>query len=88
MNMEGPMVCGNGTPFGFRSTPKIFKVVADTAVYFPRKRGTSKMHYLDYLEHQTHNKALQLAMDWCNRLGMPIAKSTTEGPAECIVGLR
>ena len=30
MNMEGPMVCGNDTPFGFRSTPKIFKVVADT----------------------------------------------------------
>ena len=46
------------------------------------------MHYLDYLEHQIHNKALQLAMEWCNRLGMPIAESNIEGPVECIVGLR
>ena len=83
------MVCGNGTPFGFRSIPKIFEVVADTLLFiFQENEAHQNMHYLDYLEHQTHNKAFQLAMEWCNRLGMPIAECTTEGPAECIVGLR
>ena len=33
------------------------------------------------------SQALQLAMDWCNRLGMPIEKSKTEGSAESITFL-
>ena len=33
------------------------------------------------------SQALQLAMDWCNRLGVPIAESKTEGPAETITFL-
>ena len=71
--------------------PKFLKyIVADTLQFIFQENGVHQnMHYLDYLEHQTHNKALQLAMDWCNRLlGVLIAESTTEDPAECIVGLR
>ena len=32
-------------------------------------------------------QALQLVMDWYNRLGVPIAESKTEGPAETIIFL-
>ena len=33
------------------------------------------------------SQALQLAMDWCNRLGVLIAESKIEGPAEAIIFL-
>ena len=72
--------------FGLRLIPKIFKAVADTLRFIFQENGV--YHNMHYLEHQTHNKALQLAMEWCNRLGMPIAESNIEGPVECIVRLR
>ena len=81
-------------PFGLRSAPKIFTAMADALQFILQENGVHEIiHYLDDFMlfgvpgTPQCSQALRLAMDWCNRLGVPIAESKTEGPAETITFL-
>ena len=74
--------------------PKVFTAVADALQFILEKHGVHRiMQYLDdFLLFGAPGssqccEALQLAMDCCNRLGVPIAERKTEGPKECITFL-
>ena len=91
---RGELFVDTALPFGLRSAPKIFTAVADALQFILQEKGVQRiMHYLDdflvFGEPSTLqcSKALQLAMEWCTRLGVPIAESKTEGPAEYITFL-
>ena len=75
-------------PFNLRSAPKIFTAVADALQFIMQKNGVHRiMHYLLLFGLPGSVQccqALQLAMDCCTRLGVPVAESKIEGPTECI----
>ena len=81
-------------PFGLRSAPKFFTTVPDVLRFILQGQGVHRiMHYLDdFLLFGAPGtsqccEALRQAMDWCTRLGVPIAEGKTEGPTECITFL-
>ena len=81
-------------PFGLRSAPKIFTVVADALQYILQEQGVSHiMHYLDDFllfgspGTSDYQKALHTAMQECSRLGVPIAEHKTEGPTQVLTFL-
>ena len=89
MIWEGQLYVDLALPFGLRSAPKIFTAVADALQFVLQENGVHRiMHYLDdFMQFGAPgtpqcSQVLQVAMDWCNRLGMPIAESKTEGPTE------
>ena len=81
-------------PFGLRSAPKLFNAVADALQWIMEHNGVPELlHYLDdflifgapdSLECQ---QALEKALQLCLQLGVPVAKSKTEGPATSIIFL-
>ncbi len=74
-------------PFGLRSAPKIFNAVADALQRHLIQAGVERFHYLDdYIlvgppHSQVCQTQLQILLDECARLGVPIADHKTEGPA-------
>ena len=94
MIWNGQLYVDTALPFGLRSAPKIFTAVADALQFIMQKHGVHRiMHYLDdfllFGAPGTEQccQALQLAMDCCTRLGVPIAESKIEGPTERITFL-
>ena len=78
-------------PFGLRSAPKLFNAVADALAWiFGRASGSMPLHYLDdflFLGPPTSREcgaALQMALDRCAELGVPISVEKLEGPSTCI----
>ena len=81
-------------PFGLRSAPKLFTALADTLEWMVRQHGAQHIwHYLDdFLTcgaagSQECRLNLQLLVDICNYLGVPLAEEKVEGPADCLVFL-
>ena len=80
-------------PFGLRSAPKIFNVVADTLQWIIEKRGVTGLHYLDdfFLTGRAGSKdcaqALEKALECCAHLGIPVAPLKTQGPTTKLVFL-
>lgn len=81
-------------PFGLRSAPKIFNALADALQWIFIQNGVPMVaHYLDdFLVLGAPNSAecqrsLDLAIQLCHLLGVPIAVHKTEGPAQVIVFL-
>ena len=75
-------------PFGLRSAPKIFNVLADLLEWILLNQGVSFiMHYLDdYLTIGPPNSPichqnLQLLIEVCGMLGIPLATHKVEGPS-------
>ena len=75
-------------PFGLRSAPKIFSAFSDALAWVLYARGVAwQLHYLDDflfmgLPGSTScARALQVTMDTCRQLGVPVATHKTEGPA-------
>ncbi len=75
-------------PFGLRSAPKIFNAVADALQWHLIQAGVERLfHYLDdYIlvgppRSQVCQSQLQILLEECARLGVPIADHKTEGPA-------
>ena len=73
---RGELFVDTALPFGLRSAPIIFTAVADALQFILQEKGVQHiMHYLDdflvFGEPSTLHcsKALQLAMEWCTRLG-------------------
>ena len=75
-------------PFGLRSVPKIFSTFADALAWILHSRGVAwQLHYLDDFlfmgppADESCAKVLEVALDTCKELGVPVAAHKTEGPA-------
>ena len=94
MQWEGQVYVDAALPFGLRSAPKIFNALADGLEWIAKQHGVEYVwHYLDDFitcdaagskECQLH---LQLLLDICKHLGVPIADKKVEGPSTCLVFL-
>lgn len=78
-------------PFGLRSAPKVFNVVADALLWIMRSKGVQPViHYLDdYLffgppHSMVCGDNLKSALAVCDSLGVPVAQVKVEGPA-CVI---
>ena len=71
-------------PFGLRSAPKVFNAVADALEWIMQKHGIlHTLHYLDdflFLERDHCGRILQLALQICEELGVPVAPEKVKGP--------
>ena len=81
-------------PFGLRSAPKIFNVLADALLWIMYRRGIHfGLHYLDDFlfagppGSTEREAALAVAIECCRILGVPIAVEKTVGPSTKITFL-
>ena len=94
MEWQGLAYIDTTLPFGLRSAPKIFTAVADMLEWVFQKRGVKHVrHYLDdfILLGPTHNdtcqKGLDVVLETCECLGVPLALEKLEGPTTCLTFL-
>ena len=94
MAWDGSIYIDTVLPFGLRSAPKIFNAVADGLQWIACGRGVSDLDHLldDFITTGQPNsdecaRNLDILVDTCRILGMPIAPSKTEGPATTLVFL-
>ena len=78
-------------PFGLRSAPKLFSVVADALAWAMFARGVSYLlHYLDDFMAlgPAGSSECQIALDTalavCEELGVPVAHHKTKGPTQAL----
>ena len=81
-------------PFGLRSAPKIFNVVADALEWCLRQRGIRHIfHYLDDFiivappQSTECAEAAAILDNTCRALGIPLAAHKRDGPATCVIFL-
>ena len=81
-------------PFGLRSSPKIFTAVADALEWVFRHRGvTWCTHYVDDFltvgrpESGECRSNLQVMLETCGRLGVPLKADKLEGPSTTLTFL-
>lgn len=81
-------------PFGLRSAPKLFNILADLLTWILEYMGVSPiMHYLDdFLTlgppgTHTCSHNLQVIQEICQHLGVPLALEKVEGPSESLTFL-
>ena len=92
MKWDGQLYIDPMLPFGLRSAPKIFNVVAD-AWHLHRTQIQFIRHYLDdyiIIAPPSSNQGvhdLQLLLRECTRLGVPVVAHKTCGPATCLTFL-
>ena len=92
--------CGNQLhidtclPFGLRSAPKLFNILADLLSWILEKKGVSPiMHYLDDFltvglpESLTCLHNLELIKEVCQYLGVPLALENVDGPTHSLTFL-
>ena len=91
---QGEVYVDTALPFGLRSAPKIFTAVADALQWILEQEGVPRMfHYLDdFLLFGAPGgsdgaRIFNVAMDWCKKLGVPIADHKTEGPTSVLTFL-
>ena len=81
-------------PFGLRSAPKLFNILADLLSWIlETQMVTPVLHYLDdFLTISPQDSPscannLQKIKDTCSMLGIPLALEKVEGPSQCITFL-
>ena len=91
---DGGVYIDTVLPFGLRSAPKIFNAVADGLQWIACERGMSDLdHFLDDFITTGHPNTdecarnLDILVDTCHILGMPLALSKKEGPATSLIFL-
>ena len=84
----GEVYIDTALPFGLRSAPKIFSVLADALAWVLYQEGVSyQLHYLDDFlllgppGSSACSEALACTQRVCRNLGVPIASHKTEGPS-------
>lgn len=94
MMWEGKLYIDTVLPFGLRSAPKIFNAIADGLQWVAFARGASYLNYFldDYITVSPPNSPvclnnLDVLMDSCTQLGLPIALDKHEGPSTCLTFL-
>ena len=83
-----------GLPFGLRSAPKLFNILADLLAWIVSQKGVSIcLHYLDdFLTMSppataTCQSNLATLMSTCEDLGIPLATEKLEGPSTTLTFL-
>ena len=78
-------------PFGLRSAPRLFNILADLLTWSAEQRGISfVIHYLDDFltvgppSSDTCQRNLDILMQLCDDLGVPLALEKVEGPSTTI----
>ena len=77
-------------PFGLRSAPKIFNVVADCLNWVFRKHGVTSIHYLDDFlivgrgDSRECDDSLKKALQLCSELGVMVSFKKLEGPSSTL----
>ena len=92
MEGSGNVYIDNVLPFGLRSAPKVFNAVADALEWILYKQGiTHVLHYLDdflFLDPSItggeESNVLSLALQTCEKLGVPIVPGKVKGPASVL----
>ena len=88
------MYVDTALPFGFRSAPKIFSAVANALEWIAKDNGIQDLwHDLD--DFITCGEAasdecrldLELLVEICRHLGVPLAEEKVEGPSTCLTFL-
>ena len=92
MEWKGDVYIDTCLPFGLRSAPKLFNVLADLLEWILRHHGVSfLLHYQDdYLtmgppQTQICQHNLRLLTEVCAMLGIPLALEKVEGPPTIIL---
>ena len=88
MQWKGSLYVDTVLPFGLRSAPKLFNVIADAVQYIARSQGVQHItHYLDdYIilggpGLEKCGTDLRTLIELCHCLGVPLADEKIEGPA-------
>ena len=91
MVWNGELFVDGALPFGLRSAPKLFSVVADGLLWIVSQHGVQHaIHYLDDIlllgppASGECRRALATSLDLCGALGLPISTHKTEGPSTVI----
>ena len=94
MEWQGQVYVDTALPFGLRSAPKIFTALADLLEWIIRKRGVDHVdHYLDDFIilgptcDSRCKRGLDVVLELCERLGVPLAMEKLEGPTTCLTFL-
>ena len=81
-------------PFGLRSAPKLFNILADLLSWIVEQRGVSmSLHYLDDFltmgpaSSTLCQKNLSMFQQVCDELGIPLATEKIEGPSTSLTFL-
>ena len=81
-------------PFGLRSAPKLFNVLADLLLWILEQQGVSPiMHYLDNFltlappDSMTCQRNLDIIKSVCLHLGVPLAFEKVKGPSTSLTFL-
>ena len=81
-------------PFGLRSAPKLFNILADLLTWITKQRGVSfSMHYLDDFllvgppDSPICQHNLDVFTQVCEELGIPLAIEKVEGPSTSLTFL-
>jgi len=81
-------------PFGLRSAPKLFNVLADLLSWMlTQKQVSPVLHYLDDFLAMGHSGSstcahnLATIKEICSTLGIPLALEKVEGPSHCLTFL-
>ena len=88
MRWRGELLAERALPFGLRSAPKLFTAVADALLWIMGRHGVSHaLHYLDDFlilgppNSSGCSRSLEISLELCRVLGVPIAEHKLEGPA-------
>ena len=88
MSWKGELYIDHCIPFGLRSAPRLFNILADLLSWATQKAGVSYLiHYLDdYLTvgpplSQVCQHNVDIFTSLCTDLGVPLATDKLEGPA-------
>ena len=91
---DGKLYVDAALPFGLRSAPKIFNAVADALQWMAEQHGIHDIwHYQDdYITCGARDSGecgfnLQMLLDICRHLGIPLAEEKIEGPTTCLTFL-
>lgn len=97
MRWDGATYVDGSLPFGLHLAPKLFTAMADALLLILGQHGVrNAMHYLDDFllvgraGSEECGQALATSLQFCERLGVPIAPHKTEVPSSVIsfLGIR
>ena len=92
MSWKGDLFIDMCLPFGLRSAPKLFNVLADLLFWILERKGISPLiHYLDdfltmgQVNSAAYQNHLTTIEEVCHSLGISLTLEKSEGPSQCVV---